>query len=121
VIPKPFDPMTLAASLRAYIEPQHSRLDTMRQEFLQRVDGDLVALAGHWSALEDGSAVPSSLAGIRSLAHGLAGAGGIFGFDNISEAAATLEEAVILEGDGSGTVQEIRSALDRVRACVERE
>jgi CheY-like chemotaxis protein len=119
VIPKPFDPMTLAASLRGYVEPPQVRLDTMRQEFLHRVDGDLVALAGHWSALEDGAAGPSSLAGIRSLAHGLAGAAGIFGFDKLSEAAATLEEVVILEGDGSATVKDIRSALDRVRGCAE--
>jgi two-component system OmpR family response regulator len=122
VIPKPFNPMTLAASVRAYIAPAaQDRLGAMRHEFLQRVDGDLVKLAGHWSALEDGSAVPSSLAGIRSLAHGLAGAGGIFGFDDISEAAADLEEAVMLEGNGPGTVKEIRSALDRVRDCAETE
>ena len=76
-------------------------------------------LAAHWSALENGAAVPASLAGIRNIAHGLAGAGGIFGFDEISDAAATLEEAVILEGDGSGTVEEVGSALDRVLACVE--
>jgi len=119
VISKPFDPMTLAASVRAHIEPPDTRLVAMRQEFLQRVDGDLVALAGHWSALDDGTAVPSSLAGIRSIAHGLAGAGGVFGFGEISDAAATLEEAVILERDGSGTVNEIGLALDRVVACAE--
>jgi CheY-like chemotaxis protein len=118
VIPKPFDPMTLAASVRAHLQPP-DRFVTMREEFLQRVDGDLVALAGHWSALDDGSAVPSSLAGIRSIAHGLAGAGGVFGFAEISDAAATLEEAVILERDGSGTVSEIGFALDRVMACAE--
>jgi CheY-like chemotaxis protein len=119
VIPKPFDPMTLAASVRAYIQPPDSRLGTMRQEFLQRVDGDLVALAGHWYALEDRESVQSSLAGIRRIAHGLAGAGGIFGFDEISEAAASLEGAVILEGEGSGTIREIGSALGRVLACRE--
>jgi CheY-like chemotaxis protein len=119
VIPKPFDPMMLAASVRAHIEPPDARLGEMRLEFLQRVDGDLVALAGHWSALEDESAVPSSLAKIRSIAHGLAGSGGIFGFDEISDAAAALEEAVILESRGSGTMSEIGSALERVVACVE--
>jgi CheY-like chemotaxis protein len=119
VIPKPFDPMTLAASVRAHIEAPDARLGAMRLEFLQRVDGDLVALAGYWSALENGSSVPSSLAEIRSIAHGLAGSGGIFGFDEISDAAATLEEAVILESGGSGTMSEIGSALERVVACVE--
>jgi CheY-like chemotaxis protein len=119
VIAKPFDPMTLAASVRAHIEPQDTRLGEMRADFLQRVDGDLVALAGHWSALEGGLAVPFSLAEIRSIAHGLAGAGGIFGFDDISTAAAALEEAVILEHDGTGTVSEIGSALERVVASAE--
>jgi CheY-like chemotaxis protein len=119
VIPKPFDPMALAASVRAHITPPVTRLGAMRHEFLQRVDGDLVAMAGHWSAMEGGTDVSSSLAGIRSIAHKLAGAGGIFGFDEISEAAATLEEAVIHGCDGSGSVSEIWSALDRVAACAE--
>jgi CheY-like chemotaxis protein len=119
VIPKPFDPMMLAASVRAQVEPLDARLGAMRLEFLERVDGDLVALAGHWSALENGFAVLSSLAKIRSIAHGLAGSGGLFGFDEISDAAATLEEAVILESGGSGTMSEIGYALERVLACVE--
>jgi CheY-like chemotaxis protein len=117
VIPKPFDPMTLAASVRAHIEPPHDRIGVMQNEFLQRVDRDLAALAVHWLALGNGRAVAASLAGIRQIAHGLAGAGGIFGFGDISDTAATLEEAVILEGDGSGTVAEIGFALDRVLAC----
>jgi CheY-like chemotaxis protein len=119
VIPKPFDPMTLAASVRAYVKPPRTRLDDMCNEFLRRVDRDLVALAGHRSAIENGAAVSDALAGIRNIAHGLAGAGGIFGFDEISDAAASLEEAVILERDGLGTVREIGAALDRVVACAE--
>jgi CheY-like chemotaxis protein len=119
VIPKPFDPMALAASVRAHIAPPVTRLGAMREEFLQRVDGDLITMAGHWSAMEDGTDVSSSLAEIRNIAHKLAGAGGIFGFDEISEAAANLEEAVIHGCDGSGTVSEIASALDRVAACAE--
>lgn len=117
VIPKPFDPMALAASLRVHIAPPVSRLAAMRHEFLQRVDGDLITMAGHWSAMEEGTDVSSSLAGIRNIAHKLAGAGGIFGFDEISEAAAALEEAVILGCAGSGSVSEIESALDRMAAC----
>jgi CheY-like chemotaxis protein len=119
VIRKPFDPMSLAAAVRAYIEPPDARLGDMRNEFLLRLDRDLVALAAHWFALENGTAVAASLAAIRQVAHGLAGAGGVFGFDDIGDAAASLEEAVILERDGSGTVAEIGSALDRVLACVE--
>jgi CheY-like chemotaxis protein len=119
VIPKPFDPMALAASVRAHIAPSATRLGAMRHEFLQRVDGDLIAMAGHWSAMEDGTDVSSSLTGIRSIAHKLAGAGGVFGFDEISEAAATLEEAVIHGCEGSGSVSEIESALEHLVACAD--
>ena len=74
VIPKPFDPMTLAATVRAHIAPLiRDRLGAAGYDFLQRVDGDLVKLAGHCSTLEN----------------------------------------------GSGTVNEIRTALDRVRASAE--
>jgi two-component system OmpR family response regulator len=126
IIAKPFDPMTLAASVRTHaesvrvdVEPPDARLGEMRANFLQRVDSDLVALTGHWSKLADGSAVPFSLAEIRSIAHRLSGAGGIFGFDDISTAAAFLEEAVILEHDGSGTIGEVGVALERVVASAE--
>jgi CheY-like chemotaxis protein/HPt (histidine-containing phosphotransfer) domain-containing protein len=119
VIQKPFDPMTLAASVRAWISPPDDRLAAMRSEFMQRVERNLVTLAGHWHALEEGTAVQLSLAGIRSIAHGLAGAGGIFGFAEISEAAATVEEALILWQDGTGSVSEIGYALDRLTACSE--
>ena len=37
VIPKPFDPMTLAASVRGYMQPAHDPLDDLRAGFLQRV------------------------------------------------------------------------------------
>jgi CheY-like chemotaxis protein len=113
VIPKPFDPMQLAASVRAHIEP----LDGLRGKFLVRADSDLIALARHWSALEDGVSVLASLAAIGSIAHGLAGASGIYGFNEIGDAAAALEEAIILERDGSGTVKEVGSALDRLLTC----
>jgi CheY-like chemotaxis protein len=121
VIPKPFDPMKLAASVRAHIPLPDARIGAMRQEFMLRVNRDIDALAGHWSTLHDGSAFQSSLLGIRSIAHGLAGAGGIFGFDEISSAAAALEEAVVSERSGSGTVSEIRVAFERVMACAETE
>jgi CheY-like chemotaxis protein len=119
VIPKPFDPMMLAASVRAYIEPPDTGFTGLKNTFLIRVDRDLSALARHWSALEDGSSVLASLAAIGSIAHGLAGAGGIFGFDEISDAAAALEEAVILKRDGAGTLEEVGSALERVLICAE--
>ena len=126
VIPKPFDPMTLAASVRNYMKPGNSGpassqdifLQRVNNVFLQRIHVDAAALVEHQSALMDEAALPVTLAGIREIAHGLAGAGGIFGFSDISDAAAALEEAVI-ERNGSGSIEEIARALERLLTCVE--
>jgi HPt (histidine-containing phosphotransfer) domain-containing protein len=117
VIPKPFDPMTLAAAVRGYAQPMNGRLDALRNVFLQRLHEDATALAGHRSALQDGTAGAATRAAIRDVAHGLAGTGGIFGFSEISDAAAAVEDAVIAERDGSGAVEGIAAALDHLLAC----
>jgi CheY-like chemotaxis protein len=114
VIPKPFDPMTLAASVRSYVQPAEDPLDKLRSVFLQRVEKDVATLAEHRSVLKGGTDTPATLAGIRGIAHGLAGAGGIYGFAEISDAAAALEEAIVVDlycpSSGGGIV----SALDRL-------
>jgi CheY-like chemotaxis protein len=117
VISKPFDPMTLAASVRAYVKPADGRFDALRNIFIKRVDDDAAALARHRSALKNSKAVAAALAKIGDIAHGLAGAGGIFGFPEISDAAASLEEAIKLNGSGSSEV--IARALDRLLICLE--
>jgi CheY-like chemotaxis protein len=119
VIPKPFDPMVLAASVRAQIEPPDMRFKGLRDAFLIRVACDLSALSLHWSALKDGASPPTSLAAIGGIAHSLAGAGGIFGYDDISDAASGLEDAVTFEREGSGTVEEVGLALDRLLTYAE--
>jgi HPt (histidine-containing phosphotransfer) domain-containing protein len=117
VIPKPFDPMNLAQLVHSHLESPEIRLGTMRNEFLLRFDRDLITLASYWSAISRSTPAPAALEGMRSVAHGLAGTGGIFGFEEISVAAARLEEAIILQRDGSGTHEDICCALDDLRAC----
>ena len=55
---------------------------------------------------DSGNRLPGTLDRIKRIAHGLSGAGGIYGFAEISDAAATLEDAAIAEladaGPGSG-------------------
>jgi two-component system OmpR family response regulator len=97
VIPKPFDPMTLAAAVRCYVQPVRNAIDDLRAGFLQRVTRDAAALSEDRDGLRDGSRLPSTLNRIKHIAHGLAGAGGIYGFAQLSDAAAALEDAVIAE------------------------
>jgi CheY-like chemotaxis protein len=112
VIPKPFDPMTLAASVRSYVQPAHDPLDDLRAGFLQRVKRDATALSEDRLLLKDGNRLPGTLDRIKRIAHGLSGAGGIYGFAEISDAAAALEDAVIAELADSGPGNETDAALD---------
>jgi two-component system, OmpR family, response regulator len=110
VIPKPFDPMTLAASVRSYVQPAHDPWDDLRAAFLTRVKKDAVALSGHRIALNE-NRVPATLERIKQIAHALSGAGGIYGFAEISDAAADLEDAAIAELADPGTGDETDLAL----------
>jgi CheY-like chemotaxis protein/HPt (histidine-containing phosphotransfer) domain-containing protein len=112
VIPKPFDPMTLAASVRSYVQPLRDPLDDLRAGFLLRVKKDADALSQDRLVLRGGSRLPDTLDRIKRIAHGLSGAGGIYGFAEISDAAATLEDAAIAELASPGPGEETDRALD---------
>jgi two-component system OmpR family response regulator len=112
VIPKPFDPMTLAASVRGYMQPAHDPMDDLRASFLLRVKKDAAALSQDRLVLRDGNRLPGTLDRIKRIAHGLSGAGGIYGFAEISDAAAALEDAAIAELADSGPCDETDLALD---------
>jgi CheY-like chemotaxis protein len=117
VIPKPFDPMTLAASVRSYVQPAENPMDDLRAGFLKRVKKDAVALSEDRVVLRDGNRLASALDRIKRTAHGLSGAGGIYGYSVISEAAADLEDAVIAELADPGRGEKTDRALDGLIFC----
>jgi CheY-like chemotaxis protein len=111
VISKPFDPMTLAFLVRSHL--QAIRLESLRTVFARRAISDAAALADCRADLcADASA--AALARVREIAHGLAGAAGLFGFGEISSDAAALEDAVIAKLAGNGTPKDLTQALDRL-------
>ena len=120
VIPKPFDPMTLAASVRSYLRPANNPLDELINGFLRRVERDMAQLSADKLALTDGVRVANTLDRMKCLAHGLSGAGGIYGFAEISNAAAALEDAIINEITGSGLCEQTDLALDGLIVHAER-
>ena len=117
VIPKPFDPMTLATAVRSYVSPPDNPLESLRGFFLQRIKKDTAALTKLRSVLKDGRAAPAALTRIKHIAHGLAGSGGIYGFFEISDAAGALEEAAIAGMSNPSSADGINFALDRLIAC----
>jgi two-component system OmpR family response regulator len=112
VIPKPFDPMTLAASVRSYVQPARDPMEDLRAGFLLRVRRDVVSLSEGRLLLRNGNRPADVLDLIKRTAHGLSGAGGIYGFAEISDAAATLEDAVIAEVADPGHGEATDAALD---------
>ena len=111
VIPKPFDPMTLAASVREYVQPPDP-LAHLRAEFMLRARRDAAALAEDRAVLRQGQRPADTLDRIKRIAHALSGAGGIYGYAELSDVAAQLEDAVIAELEGQGACDETDRALD---------
>jgi CheY-like chemotaxis protein len=114
VMAKPLDPSTLAGALRDFLKSKPPRLDIMEQEFLGRARKDANELLGCRTALTAGRHGTETLFRVRQIAHGLAGAGGIFGYHAISDNATSLEEVMIAKG----TDAEIRSAIDTLLARI---
>jgi len=114
VIPKPFDPMTLAASLRGYVQPVQDPLAHLRSEFLTRLNRDATTLSEGRSMLENGHRTADTLERIRHIAHALSGASGIYGFADLSDGAAHLEDVVIAELSGQGVCDVTDRALDEL-------
>jgi CheY-like chemotaxis protein len=112
VIPKPFDPMTLAASVLSYVPRPDDLLEELRVTFLRRVKKDAATLKSLRLGLQRGSNASTTLSSMKHIAHGLAGAGGTFGFVEISDTAAALEDELIKELDGHGSDGGIAPTLD---------
>ena len=64
-------------------------------------------------------AAPATVSRIREIAHGLAGAAGLFGFDQISTDAAAVEDTVFALLDGGRSPKDLTLALDRLMAGME--
>jgi CheY-like chemotaxis protein len=114
VISKPFDPMTLAFLVRSHL--QAMRFETLRAVFVRRARDDAALLVSSRLSLGEDTA---TVRRIRQIAHGLAGAAGLFGFDQISSDAAALEDAVVARLDGDGMPKDLTQALDRLVAGLE--
>ena len=115
MIAKPFDAMTLAATVRRY--SQDARLAPLRTSFVRRAHKDAEALATCRLLLASAERSSAALAVIRTIAHGLAGAAGIYGFAEISDAAGALENDAIAELAG-GSPGQAGQALDTLLALL---
>src|SRR5664279_1435941 len=113
-IAKPFEPTTLAASVRKYLPPIGDPLEALRAGFLRRIRQDRAAFSRYRATLKDGLAPPQAVEEVKHLAHRLSGAGGIYGFHELSDAAAAVEDAALAEMDGTGSRELLSSSIDKI-------
>lgn len=118
VIAKPFDPMTLAHSVRSQL--RSAGLGALREKFAQRLRSDAATLAKCRADLQSDAPPSPVLDKIQSFAHALMGAAGIFDFQTVSGAAAALEKAAIETLAGGGTQENVMCELDALLTCIER-
>jgi CheY-like chemotaxis protein len=118
VIAKPFDPMTLAASIRSHLRT--AGLSALRVGFIKRLRADAAVFAGCRTDLTDPAVFSVVLDQIKAFAHALAGAAGIFGFQEVTVGAQVLEKAIAEKVEGGGTLDAIEQALDALLASIDR-
>jgi two-component system OmpR family response regulator len=119
VFTKPFDPMTLAASVRS--ELRSVRSDIVRYNFADRMRTDAAMLAQYrrtLSADPESSVLPE---GLQSCVHKLSGAAGVFNFQTVSSTASALEDALVERRAGRGTLGMVEANLDALIECIEHE
>jgi two-component system OmpR family response regulator len=118
VIAKPFDPMTLADAVRCHLRT--AGLAALRIGFIGRMRGDAERLVECRERLRHGASTSQTLEEIKSFAHALGGAAGIFAFQKVSCAASALELSAIDALAGSGTPGKVERELDALLDCIER-
>lgn len=117
VIPKPFDPLTLAQFVRRQLHT--AGITALRDGFLKRLRSDAMALATCRREIASAESGDAARDQTRAFAHALAGSAGIFGFQQIGMAAFALEQ--VIDRKPSGTAQEVEQALDRLLLLIDDE
>ena len=120
VIPKPFDPLALAISVRNCMrQPNHAHLAGPRARFLERATNFIVTLKINRAELVHEAGVSPALERIVEIAHKLAGGGGTVGLGEISASAFALEQCALDTLAGKDTIPNVQQAVDRLIDIVE--
>ena len=118
VIVKPFDPISLAPSMRGYLQKTGRNLASLRKLFITRARDDASALEKYRTELLDEQQSLTAPARIKEIAHGLAGSGGIFDFPSVSVDAGALEDAVTALINGPGNIDEVSDSIAALLRCI---
>ena len=112
VIAKSLDPAGLPAALKRFV-PVEGSLAVLRDNFLKRLAADARALSACRATLARSYTEPA-MRRVNSIAHALAGAGGIYGFAGITCESAALAAAAEQNLTGAKHYVDVERALDRL-------
>jgi CheY-like chemotaxis protein len=118
-IAKPFDPMSLSELVRYHITS--SKLAALTNGFDSRLRADLATLVRFRMKLRDNRMSANQTELLKSCAHKLSGAAGIFGYQDVSDAASRLEESVLAERSGLAQTGITEARLDELVDCIRRQ
>lgn len=116
VISKPFDPLTLAATVRNYIRKPAARFVGGQGRFLKRARNDVTVLKRDLEPVNG----PTVLRRISSIAHRISGGGGTVGFAEISDSAFALEQIATAAIAGTCSNVNVERAIDELITVIER-
>jgi len=119
VISKPFDPMTLAGTLKQYLHTIVPDAASLRRKFITRAKNDAAILAE--CRLKSGCDLSAAYAQIDKIAHALAGTGKTLGFGGVGSAASVLERMIEDVQNGIGGVTDVEYSIDQLIEVIERE
>lgn len=118
VIVKPFDPMTLAATLRSHI--MHANGTTaLRSGFMARLRDDAKMLVERRFDLRNGAASSAAVrVEFKAFAQALSGAAGVLGFDELADLAEKLTRAVTATMNAAGSLDDVDRALEALLTAI---
>ncbi len=119
VIAKPFDPMTLAGSVRSYLHKPPAGLDELKRKFMLRALDDSATLAIYRKNVK--GELDSYREAIENIAHALLGAAGVHGCDAVGQAAQALVRLIDDERTGIGDLADVEAAIDRLIVAIDRD
>jgi two-component system OmpR family response regulator len=114
VISKPFDPLTLAATVRDCVQRPDDRFAAPRARFINRARDDIETLAHNRAKLGDEAKASGALNEIITVAHRLAGGGGTVGLPEISANAFALEQCALGMLSGSDTKSNVEATMEKL-------
>lgn len=119
VIPKPFDPMTLAGTVKQYLHTNVPDAAQVRRRFIARAKGDSEKLAE--CRAEIGIDPARAFARIERIAHSLAEAGATHKFAAVGSAASVLARMVEDAENGIGSARDVERSIDQLIEAIDRD